>query len=68
MLALIMLYVAWKSYELNLTGLFSPEYVSAPWSMAKLGDLLLAFADSSHRGRHIAGTAGMIRVLRGTLA
>ena len=66
MLALIMLYIAWKSYELNLTGLFSPEYVSAPWSWAKLGDLLL------HLPIPIivvgtAGTAGMIRVLRGTL-
>ncbi len=66
MLALIMLYIAWKSYELNLTGLFSPEYVSEPWSWAKLGDLLL------HLPIPVivvgtAGTAGLIRVLRGTL-
>lgn len=66
MLALIMLYVAWKSYGLNLTGLFSPEYLDAPWSLAKIGDLLL------HLPIPIivvgtSGTAGMIRVLRGTL-
>ncbi len=66
MLALIMLYVAWKSYGLNLTGLFSPEYLDAPWNLAKIGDLLL------HLPIPIivigtSGTAGMIRVLRGTL-
>ena len=66
MLALIMLYVAWKTYGLNLTGLFSPDYLDAPWNLAKIGDLLL------HLPIPIivvgtAGTAGMIRVLRGTL-
>jgi len=66
MLALVMLYIAWKSYGLNLTGLISTEYMDAPWSMAKIGDLLL------HLPIPIivvgtAGTAGMIRVLRGTL-
>ena len=66
MLALILLYIAFKHFGLNLTGLFSPEYLDAPWSWAKVGDLL----------RHLpvpvivlgtGGTAGMIRVLRGTL-
>ena len=66
MLALIMLYIAWKAYGLNLTGLFSPEYLDAPWNLAKIGDLLL------HLPIPIivvgtSGTAGMIRVLRGTL-
>ena len=66
MLALVMLYIAWKAYGLNLTGLFSPEYLDAPWNLAKVGDLML------HLPIPIivvgtAGTAGMIRVLRGTL-
>lgn len=66
MLALILLYIAWTNYELNLTGLFSPEYVSAPWSWAKIGDMLL------HLPIPVVvigtgGTAGLIRVLRGTL-
>lgn len=66
MLALIFLYVAWANYELNLTGLFSPEFVAAPWSWAKLGDMLL------HLPIPVivigtGGTAGLIRVLRGTL-
>lgn len=66
MLALILLYIGFKSFGLNLTGLFSPEYLYAPWSLAKIGDLLL------HLPIPVivvgtAGTAGMIRVLRGTL-
>ena len=66
MLALIMLYVGFKAFGLNLTGLFSPDYLDAPWDLAKIGDLML------HLPIPIvvvgtAGTAGMIRVLRGTL-
>ena len=66
MLALMLLYIAWANYGLNLTGLFSPEFVSAPWSLAKLGDMLL------HLPIPVivigtGGTAGLIRVLRGTL-
>ncbi len=66
MLALIMLYVGFKQFGLNLTGLFSPEYLDAPWNWAKVGDLLL------HLPIPIivigtGGTAGLIRVLRGTL-
>ena len=66
MLALILLYVAFKIFGINLSGLFSPEYLDAPWHMAKIIDLL----------KHLpipvivigtAGTAGLIRVLRGTL-
>ena len=66
MLALILMYVAFKSFGLNLTGLFSPEYLNAPWSWAKLGDLAL------HLPIPVivvgtGGTAGMVRVMRGTL-
>lgn len=66
MLALILLYVGFKGFGLNLTGLFSPEYLDAPWDLAKIGDLLL------HLPIPIivigtGGTAGLIRVLRGTL-
>ena len=66
MLALILLYIAFKHFGLNLTGLFSPEYLDAPWSWAKVGDLLL------HLPIPViilgtGGTAGMIRVLRATL-
>ncbi|MDE2635869.1 MAG: ABC transporter permease [Chloroflexota bacterium] len=66
MLALIMLYVAWKNYGLNLTGLFSPEYLDAPWNLAKVGDLLLHLPIPVIVNG-TAGTAGLIRVMRGTL-
>ena len=66
MLALIMLYIAWKNYGLNLTGLFSPEYLDAPWDMAKVGDLLLHLPIPVIVNG-TAGTAGLIRVMRGTL-
>ncbi|MCY3978064.1 MAG: ABC transporter permease [Chloroflexi bacterium] len=66
MLALIMLYVAWKNYGLNLTGLFSPEYLDAPWDIAKVGDLLLHLPIPVIVNG-TAGTAGLIRVMRGTL-
>ena len=47
-------------------GLFSPEYMKAPWSLAKVWDLL------KHLPLPIvivgtAGTAGIIRVMRATL-
>lgn len=66
MLALLLMYLAFKLFGLNLSGLFSAEYLDAPWSLAKVGDLLL------HLPIPIivvgtSGTAGMIRVLRGTL-
>jgi len=66
MVALILLWVAYAYFGQNLTGLFSPEYLEAPWSLAKFLDML----------KHIwvpvviiglANTAGMIRTLRANL-
>lgn len=66
MLALILLYVAWADYGQNLTGLFSQEFQGAPWSWAKIADM------AKHLPIPIivigtGGTAGLIRVMRGTL-
>jgi len=66
LIALILLFFSYKYLGLNLTGLFSPEFTQAPWSWAKLADLL----------KHLpipviivgmAGTAYLIRVMRGCL-
>lgn len=64
--ALILMYISYKYGGQALIGLFSQEYATAPWSLAKFGDLL----------KHMlipviligaAGTAGLIRTLRANL-
>lgn len=63
LLALILMYVSYRYGGKALIGLFSPEYASAPWSLAKVGDLI------QHLGIPVviigmAGTAGLIRITR----
>jgi peptide/nickel transport system permease protein len=66
LLALLVLYVGFKYFNTDIGGLFTPEMTNAPWSSAKLLDLL----------RHLpipavvlgmAATAGLIRVMRANL-
>ncbi len=66
LLALIFMYVGFTFFDVSPGGLFSEAYEDAPWSLAKFGDLMT----------HIwipvivigtAGTAGLIRVMRGNL-
>ena len=66
MLALILMWMAFAYFGIGITGLFSPEFVEAPWSAARVADLL----------RHIwlpavvlgiAGTARLTRVMRANL-
>jgi peptide/nickel transport system permease protein len=66
LLALILMFLFYKYFGWSVGGLFSPQYQLAPWSFAKIVDLL----------KHLpiplivigtAGTAGMIRVMRGSL-
>ena len=66
LLALILMWVAYSSFGLSVTGLFSPEFIDAPWSWARVGDLL------SHIWLPmvvigIAGTARLTRVMRANL-
>lgn len=65
LLALILM-VIFLNAGLGVGGLFSPEYLRAPWSLARVVDLL----------KHLplpmviigtAGTAGLIRVMRASL-
>ncbi len=66
MLALVLLYVSFKYFGQSVGGLFSPEYVDAAWSFARVGDLLahlwIPVAIIS-----VAGTAGLIRITRANL-
>jgi peptide/nickel transport system permease protein len=66
LLALIVMYLAFKYTGLGIGGLFSPEYMGPGWSWAKFTDLL----------KHlplpaliigIGSTGGLIRVMRGCL-
>ena len=66
LLALILMFLFYKYLGWSVGGLFSPQYQLAPWGFAKIVDLL----------KHLpiplivigtSGTAGMIRVMRGSL-
>lgn len=66
LLALIILYFSFVLFGANVGGLFSAEYQLAPWSLAKVWDLMkhlplpgLILA--------IAGTAQLIRIMRANL-
>ena len=66
LLALVLMFFFYKYFGLSAGGLFSVEYQIAPWSVGKVIDML----------KHLpipiivigtAGTAGLIRVMRGCL-
>lgn len=66
MLALVLMVIAQRVFGFSVGGLFSREYIDAPWSFARFIDLL----------KHIwvpvvvvgtAGTAGLMRIMRGNL-
>lgn len=66
LLALALLWIGFAYFDLSVGGLYSPEYLEASWSFARVIDLL----------KHLwipaivlgtAGTAGLIRILRNNL-
>lgn len=66
LIALVLMWFSLQLFGVSPGGILSPEYRDAPWSLAKLGDLL------AHLWIPIviwgtAGTAGNIRVLRANL-
>jgi peptide/nickel transport system permease protein len=66
MLALILMWIAFSYFGISVTGLFSPEYVDAPWSLGRLGDLLMhIWLPAIVLG--IAGTARLTRIMRANL-
>ena len=64
--ALVLLWVSYAYLGMNVGGLFSPEYVDAPWTFARVLDLLkhlwipVVIVGTSH-------TAKFIRIIRGNL-
>jgi peptide/nickel transport system permease protein len=66
MLALVLMWVAFAYFDINVTGLFSPEYAQAPWSFGKFLDLLAhIWLPALVLG--IAGTARLSRIMRANL-
>ena len=66
LLALILMFLFFKTFGISTVGLFSPDYMDAPWSWGRVLDL------SKHLPIPIiingmAGTAVLIRVMRATL-
>jgi peptide/nickel transport system permease protein len=67
MLALVIMYVGFKYFNVqNIGGLFSPDYLSAPWSMDRVWDML----------KHLplpaiilgmAGIGELVRIMRANL-
>ncbi|MGZ3340931.1 MAG: ABC transporter permease [Reyranella sp.] len=66
MLALILMWVAFAYFDISVTGLYSPEFVDAPWSLARVLDLLgHIWLPALVLG--IAGTARLSRIMRANL-
>jgi peptide/nickel transport system permease protein len=66
LLALILMYVCLRFFGISIDGLFSAEFVDAPWSWAKVLDLaqhmiipVIVLASS--------GTAALVRIMRANL-
>jgi len=66
LLALILMWIAYRYFDTSITGLFSPEYIDAPWTWGKFVDM----------AKHIwlpivilglSGSAGLIRTMRANL-
>ena len=66
LLALVLMYIGFKYFNASIGGLFSDEFVEAPWGLAKAWDL----------AKHLplpalilglAGTAQLIRIMRANL-
>ena len=66
MLALILMWIAFAYFDISVTGLYSPEYVDAPWSLGRVLDLLgHIWLPALVLG--IAGTARLSRIMRANL-
>jgi len=66
MLALILMWIAFAYFDISVTGLYSPEFVDAPWSFARVWDLLgHIWLPALVLG--IAGTARLSRIMRANL-
>jgi peptide/nickel transport system permease protein len=66
LIALVLMYISFRYFGQSVGGLFSPQYVDAPWSWGKFLDLL-AHLWIPMIVLGTAGTAGLIRTMRANL-
>jgi len=66
LLALILMIMFYQYFGLSIGGLFSARYLDAPWNIAKFVDMLKHFPIPIIV-IGTAGTAGLIRIMRGCL-
>lgn len=66
LLALLVMFFAMIVLEQEVSGLFSQEFKRAPWSIAKVIDLLKHLWIPALVGS-LTGTAGLVRIMRGNL-
>lgn len=64
--ALILMFMFFKYFDFSVGGLFSPQYLQANWSVAKVLDMLKHFPIPIIV-IGTAGTAGIVRVMRACL-
>jgi len=66
LLALVLMWGLYSTFGISVGGLFSPDYIDAPWSIARIWDMLKRiWFPMIIIG--MSGTAGLIRVMRGNL-
>jgi peptide/nickel transport system permease protein len=66
MTALVLMWLAFSYFGISVTGLFSPEYVDAPWTWGRVLDLLKhLWLPAAILG--LDGTARLARVMRANL-
>jgi peptide/nickel transport system permease protein len=66
LLALAIIYVIFDKTGVAMTGLFSPQFESAPWSLAKVANMMTRiWLPMVIIG--LSGTASLIRIVRGML-
>jgi peptide/nickel transport system permease protein len=66
LLALVLMYVGFKYFNMNVGGLFSEKFVDAPWSLARVWDLLGHLPQPAVI-LGLGGTAQVIRIVRANL-
>jgi peptide/nickel transport system permease protein len=66
LLALVTMYLFYSVFDVNVGGLFSPEYADAPWGMGKTWDLIKHLPLPAFL-LGLSGTAQVVRILRANL-